>query len=181
MSRLAKKPITLPKGVEAKLSGEKLEVKGPKGSLFLDIPKEVNVELQSDNIKVSASENIGQKPAFLGLYRSLINNNVIGVSKGFEKKLQLIGVGYRAAVKGQVLDLQLGLSHPCEMSIPKDIQIDIEKNTTITIKGIDKRLVGHFAALVRAKKPPEPYKGKGIRYIDEYVRKKAGKTAKGKG
>lgn len=180
MSRLAKKPIVLPKGVEAKKVGLKIEVKGPKGALDLEMPEGINVEISEGEINFSLDENFNLDKPMLGLYRSLLKNNVIGVSEGFEKKLQLVGVGYRAAVKGKVLDLQLGFSHPCELEIPTDIEIGIEKNTIISIKGKDKRLVGHFAAVVRAKRPPEPYKGKGVRYIDEFVRKKAGKTAKGK-
>ncbi len=180
MSRLAKKPIVLPKGVEAKKTGLKVEVKGPKGTLELEVPEGIEINISDEGINFSLKENANIKKSMLGLYRSLLNNNVTGVSQGFEKKLQLIGVGYRAAVKGTLLDLQLGLSHPCEMPIPSELQIAVEKSTMISIKGIDKRVVGQFAAEVRAKKPPEPYKGKGIRYIDEFVRKKAGKTAKGK-
>jgi large subunit ribosomal protein L6 len=180
MSRLAKKPIILPKGVEAKIAGLKLEVKGPKGLLNLELPVGLDVDITPEGIMFAVSEKSELEKPMLGLYRSLFNNNVLGVSQGFEKKLQLIGVGYRAAVNGNSVSLQLGFSHPCEVPIPSDIQVSIEKSTLITIKGVDKRLVGHFAALIRSKKPPEPYKGKGIRYVDEFVRKKAGKTAKGK-
>ncbi len=180
MSRLAKKPVVLPKGVEAKQTGSKFEVKGPKGQSDLELPLGLKVEIGEQGITMEMTEQSKLEKPMLGLYRSLINNAVIGVSQGFEKKLQLIGVGYRATVKGSILDLQLGFSHPCEMPIPEGLDIKIEKSTLMTISGKDKQLVGHFAALVRAKKPPEPYKGKGVRYVDEYVRKKAGKAAKGK-
>jgi len=115
---------------------------------------------------------------FHGLWRQLINNMVVGITTGFEKKLQLIGVGYRAAVQGRVLDLQLGYSHPCQLSIPEGIDVKVEKNTSISITGIDKQAVGQFAANVRSKRPPEPYKGKGVRYENEFVRRKAGKAGK---
>jgi len=114
---------------------------------------------------------------FHGLYRSLINNMVEGVTKGFEKSLEMIGVGYRAAVQGRLLDLQIGLSHPTKLDIPQGIEVKVDKNTLITVSGADKQMVGQFAANIRSKKPPEPYQGKGIRYVGEYVRKKAGKAA----
>jgi large subunit ribosomal protein L6 len=129
---------------------------------------------------VIKDENIKMPKTTHGLYRALINNMVIGVTKGFEMRLGLIGVGYRAAVQGQMLDLQLGFSHPTQIAIPKGISVTVDKSVTVIISGIDKHLVGQFAAAVRSMKPPEPYKGKGIRYENEFVRKKAGKAAKGK-
>lgn len=180
MSRLAKKPMLLPKGVDLTVSNRNVNVKGPKGTLSLDLPEGIELKKEDNKVNISALESAQLEKAMLGLHRSLIQNAIIGVIQGFEKKLQLIGVGYRAAIKGTKLDLQLGFSHPCEIEIPSQLKVDIEKNTTITITGIDKKLVGHFAAIVRGVKPPEPYKGKGIRYIDEFVRKKAGKAAKGK-
>lgn len=180
MSRLAKTPIPLPKGVEVKSSKGEVEVKGPKGTIKRSLPEGISVKVEEGQITVNYDEESGLKKPMYGLYWSLINNAIIGVSSGFEKKLSLIGVGYRAAVKGNVLDLQLGFSHPSQIDIPSEIQVAVEKSTLITITGIDKQLVGQFAADVRAMRPPEPYKGKGVRYVDEYVRKKAGKSAKGK-
>ena len=180
MSRLAKTPIPLPKGVEVKASNSEVEVKGPKGTKKQSIPEGISVIIKEGQATVCFDEKSGLKWPMYGLYWSLINNAIMGVSTGFEKQLSLIGVGYRAAVKGNVLDLQLGFSHPSQIDIPSDIQVAIEKNTLIKITGVDKQLVGQFAANVRAMRPPEPYKGKGVRYIDEYVRKKAGKSAKGK-
>lgn len=180
MSRLGKTPISLPKGVEVKIEGNVIHVKGPKGTLSQNLTDGINVDVQVDKLVVNIDESKKIESAFHGLYRSLISNMILGASKGFEKKLVLIGVGYRASVQGQKLDLQLGFSHPVQLEIPKTIQVAVEKSTTITITGADKHTVGQFAAAVRAKKAPEPYKGKGIRYENEYVRKKAGKAAKGK-
>ncbi|MCB1084619.1 MAG: 50S ribosomal protein L6 [Chlamydiia bacterium] len=180
MSRLGKAPIPLPKGVEVKVSKGSMEVKGPKGTIIREFPEGISVNAEKSQVMVLYDEKSGLAKPMYGLYRSLINNAVIGVSAGFEKELSLIGVGYRAAVKGDVLDLQLGFSHPSQKKIPEGIQVAVEKSTLIKITGIDKQLVGQFAADVRALRPPEPYKGKGVRYVDEYVRKKAGKSAKGK-
>ena len=179
MSRLAKKPIEVPQGTEVKIEDGKVTVKGGRGQLAQEFPRGIVVKKEDGQLWVSLEEKTKLDKAFLGLYRSLIGNIVLGVSKGFEKRLQLIGVGYRAAVKGQALDLQVGFSHPTELPIPEGINVKVEKSTLIIIDGADKRLVGQFAADVRSKRPPEPYKGKGIRYVDEYVRKKAGKAAKG--
>jgi len=180
MSRYGKTPIALPKGVEVKKNGNKLSVKGPKGQLELDLIDGLGIEEKDSKLYISLEIKINGQSAKHGLYRSLINNMVIGVSKGFEKKLTLIGVGYRAALAGTKLDLQLGFSHPTSIEVPKAIQVSVDKSTTIVIQGIDKQAVGQFAATVRSIRPPEPYKGKGVRYHDEYVRKKAGKAAKGK-
>lgn len=180
MSRLGKKPITLPKGVELKISKDQIEVKGPKGTVMRHFPKGISARLEEGKAFVEYSEGMGLEKPMHGLYRALLNNAVLGVSEGFQKQLSLVGVGYRAAVKGQVLDLQLGFSHPSQVDIPSDLKVAVEKNTLITISGVDKQLVGQFAATVRRLRPPEPYKGKGIRYVNEHVRKKAGKAAKGK-
>lgn len=180
MSRLAKTPILLPKGVEIKASKGEVEVKGPKGTVKRSIPEGISVKVEEGQISVHYDEKSELPKPMYGLHWSLINNAIIGVSTGFEKQLSLIGVGYRAAVKGTVLDLQLGFSHPTQVDIPSEIQVAVEKSVLIKVTGVDKQLVGQFAADVRAKRPPEPYKGKGIRYVDEYVRKKAGKSAKGK-
>ncbi|MCC5832101.1 MAG: 50S ribosomal protein L6 [Chlamydiales bacterium] len=178
MSRKAKVPITLLKGVEAKLDGRILTVKGPKGTLTRELMKGIEVVIDGGEIKVSLAPSMSEASNFLGLYWSLISNMASGVATGFEKRLEMIGVGFRAAVQGNLLDLQIGVSHPTKVSIPEGIEVSVEKNTLITIKGIDKQLVGQFAADIRAKRPPEPYKGKGIRYADEYVRRKAGKAGK---
>jgi large subunit ribosomal protein L6 len=178
MSRKARLPISLPKGVEAKFDGKVISVKGPKGSLTREIREEVHITVANGQIIVKLHEGKEESSNILGLYWALIFNMVKGVNEGFEKRLEMVGVGFRAAVQGKLLDLQIGLSHPTKIKIPEGVEVAVEKNTNIQIKGIDKRLVGQFAADVRGKKPPEPYKGKGIRYVDEYVRKKAGKAGK---
>jgi large subunit ribosomal protein L6 len=178
MSRKARMPITLPKGVEAKFDGKVVTVKGPKGTLTQEIMKGVVMTIEDGKVVVSLHESAESARNILGLSWSLIANMVQGVSSGFEKRLEMVGVGFRAAVQGKLLDLQIGLSHPTKIEIPAGIDVAVEKNTNIQIKGIDKRVVGQFAADVRGKKPPEPYKGKGIRYSDEHVRRKAGKAGK---
>ncbi len=175
MSRKGKLPIPLPKGVEVKVSGSEVVVKGPKGTLRQPLHDGVKVHVEKEQVHVSVEDD--EMGNFHGLFRSLINNMVLGALQGFEKKLEMIGVGYRAAVQGRELDLQIGRSHPTKIPIPESVQVSIEKGTLITIKGCDSQVVGQFAATVRAKKPPEPYQGKGIRYAGEYVRKKAGKAA----
>ncbi len=178
MSRKAKVPIQLPKGVEAKVEGRKLVVKGPKGSLTRELIDGILVKVEDGKIIVKQEEAKSEESNYLGLSWALIANMVKGCADGFEEKLEMVGVGYRAAVQGKLLDLQIGLSHPTKMPIPEGIKVAVEKNTAITISGIDKQQVGQFAADVRAKKKPEPYQGKGIRYAGEYVRKKAGKAGK---
>lgn len=180
MSRYGKSPIPVPKGVEVKFDNKKVKVKGPKGELVTPLPDGLTLKVEPDHLTVALDGAKEVTTACQGLYRSLVNNMVVGVSKGFEVILQMIGVGYRAAMKGDMLDLQVGFSHPTQVNVPKGVKVEIEKNTRIIITGFDKQVVGQFAATVRAKKPPEPYKGKGIRYENEYVRKKAGKAAKGK-
>ncbi len=177
MSRYGKSPIILPTGVEVKKAGNKVLVKGPKGELDLEVKQGIEVVVKEGKVLVTLEEKSSLPTAMHGLFRSLINNMIIGVSKGFEKRLSLIGVGYRAAISGNQLDLQLGFSHPSSLEIPKEVNVKVEKATTIIIEGIDKHRVGQFAASVRSLRPPEPYKGKGIRYEEEYVRKKAGKAA----
>ena len=181
MARYGKSPIPVPKGVEVKLHEGKLNVKGAKGNLAIPLPEGIKVTLQNDNVIVEADEKANLAKPTHGLFRSMINNMVIGVSAGYEKRLSLVGVGYRAALSGSNLDLQLGFSHPLKVAIPSTIKVTIDKSVMIIITGIDKQVVGQFAAQVRALRPPEPYKGKGIRYENEFVRKKAGKAAKGKG
>lgn len=178
MSRKAKVPIALPKGVEVKIDGKTVTVKGPKGALTVEVMKGIDVQVSDNQLTASLLPHAELDSNFLGLFWSLLSNMVKGVVSGFEKKLEMIGVGFRAAVKGDMLDLQIGVSHPVKVAIPKGLEVSIEKNTFITVKGIDKQVVGQFAADIRAKRPPEPYKGKGIRYADEYVRRKAGKSGK---
>ncbi len=180
MSRKGKLPITVPKNVEVKLSATEISVKGPKGTLHQNFLEGIRAQQEGDQLTVfivEGHEGIGN---FHGLYRSLIHNLIIGVTEGFEKKLEMIGVGYRAALQGRSLDLQLGFSHPTKLTIPEGIQVAVEKSTQISIKGANKQEVGQFAATVRAQRPPEVYQGKGIRYAGEYVRKKAGKAAASK-
>lgn len=178
MSRKGRLPIALPKGVEVKIQDSLIHVKGPKGSLSHDIAPGVIVTQEEGHVLVAVEGDSKRSRAFHGLYRAIVNNMVHGTSIGFEKKLEMVGVGYRASVQGTLLDLQVGYSHPTQLPIPDGIQVKVDKNTLITIAGIDKQVVGEFAAKVRAKRPPEPYQGKGIRYVDEYVRRKAGKAAK---
>jgi large subunit ribosomal protein L6 len=177
MSRKGKQPISIPTGVEVKVNGSKVSVKGPKGNLSHDIMEGLVIKIEKNELEVILPEAISSKGNFHGLYRGLINNMVVGVSHGFEKKLEMQGVGYRAAVQGNLLDIQVGLSHPMKLEIPKELQVKVDKNTAITITGADKQQVGQFAATVRSVKPPEPYQGKGIRYVGEHVRRKAGKAA----
>ncbi|EPP34475.1 ribosomal protein L6 [Chlamydia ibidis] len=179
MSRKARDPIVLPQGVEVSIQNDEILVKGPKGSLKQKLAKEVEINIQDREIFVCAAAHVVDRPSRMqGLYWALISNMVHGVHTGFEKRLEMIGVGFRAAVQGSVLDLSIGVSHPMKLAIPEELQVSVEKNTLISVKGINKQLVGEFAATIRAKRPPEPYKGKGIRYENEYVRRKAGKAAK---
>jgi large subunit ribosomal protein L6 len=180
MSRLGKSPIPLPDKVEISMSGGMVNVKGPKGTLSRPLPQGISIKVEDKKVFVLRDEKVEMPRTTHGLQRALINNLIVGASKGFEVRLSLIGVGYRAALQGQKLDLQIGLSHPTQLEVPKGVNVAIDKSVLIIISGIDKHVVGQFAAAVRAKKPPEPYKGKGIRYENEYVRKKDGKAAKGK-
>jgi large subunit ribosomal protein L6 len=180
MSKIGKKPIAVPAGVEINITGSALEVKGPKGSLNLDIHPDAIVEVKEDEIVVSKNpKNVGSKTAAAvwGLTRSLVNNMVIGVTTGYEKKLELQGVGFRMAVQGKKIVMALGFSHPVEVDIPENLEAKIEENNVLRISGIDKQAVGQFAANVRSLKKVEPYKGKGFRYSGEKVRRKVGKKA----
>lgn len=177
MSRVGKTVIPVPKGVEVKKNGSVVSVKGPKGTLQLTLYPGIDIVIQPDHIEVTADENKADIGKFHGLMRALINNMVTGVTKGFEKRLEMIGVGYRASVQGKEVDLQVGNSHPTRLPIPEGVTVAVEANTKILVTGADVQKVGQFAASIRAIKPPEPYQGKGIRYKDEYVRKKAGKAA----
>ncbi len=181
MSHVGKQPIVLPSGVNVRLDGSKIEVKGPKGVLSFTIPEGITVDINGDVLRVKKME-IGDRKrarkleAFYGLTRAIVNNMVIGVSQGFTKNLEIIGVGYRARVDGKTLVLNLGYSHPINFPIPDDVSISVEGNI-IKVEGISKERVGQIAANIRAYRPPEPYKGKGIRYVGEYVIRKVGKAA----
>ncbi len=178
MSRIGKLPVSLPAGVEVKVDGNNLiTVKGPKGELQEQVSKRLKVEVKDGVLTVTPDGSDKETRAAHGLYRSLINNMVTGVTAGFEKKLQLGGVGYKAEKKGKVLALQLGYSHPVEMEDPEGIQTEVAGSEVI-VKGIDKAVVGNYAANIRAKRPVEPYKGKGFRYVGENVLRKEGKTGK---
>ncbi|OQW94681.1 MAG: 50S ribosomal protein L6 [Beggiatoa sp. IS2] len=169
MSRIAKKPVPIPKGVEVALQDQQITVKGTKGSLTHFIHNAVNVELAQDVLTFVPNKASAAADALAGTTRALVNNMVHGVSQGFERKLQLVGVGYRAQVKGKTLDLTLGFSHPVSFAIPEGIVIEMAGQTEILIKGIDKQQVGQVAANIRAFRPPEPYKGKGVRYANEVI------------
>ncbi|AOT06539.1 MULTISPECIES: 50S ribosomal protein L6 [Pseudoalteromonas] len=174
MSRIAKAPIAVPAGVEVAINGQEIKVKGKNGELTRVLNDAVEVVL-NDNVITTAPREVANAWAQAGTARALINNMIIGVNEGFEKKLQLVGVGYRAAVKGKVLDLTLGFSHPVNFEIPAGITIEAPSQTEIVVKGADKQLVGQTAANIRSYREPEPYKGKGVRYADEHVRRKEAK------
>ena len=176
MSRTGKQPITLPKGVKAAVSGNTVNIEGPKGKLNVTLPSGIKVEVQEDKVVVSRLNDEKQNKSMHGTARALINNMVVGVSEGFKKELEIVGVGYKAQMKGKDLALNVGFSHPVEFKIPEGLKVSVPKPNRIEIEGIDKQLLGQFAADVRGVNPPEPYKGKGIRYAGEEVRKKLGKA-----
>lgn len=179
MSRIGKNPIAVPSNVTVMVDGNLVTVKGPKGSLTREIRPEITVVVQEGLILVSPTGETRLHRSLHGLSRTLINNMVIGVSAGFTKNLELVGVGYRAAsTNPRLLTLQLGYSHPVEVALPEGIEAKVEANTKVAISGIDKQAVGDIAALIRSHRPPEPYKGKGVRYANEVVRRKAGKSGK---
>jgi len=173
MSRIAKSPVTIPAGVTVKLDNQTLSVKGSKGSLKFALHDSVAVSQEADVLTVSSKDEKNWSQA--GTARSLINNMIIGVSTGFERKLQLVGVGYRAKASGNVLNLSLGFSHPLDYQLPEGITAETPSNTEIVLRGIDKQALGQAAAEIRAFRAPEPYKGKGVRYADEHVRRKEAK------
>ncbi len=175
MSRIGKRPIPVPGDVLAKLDGEILTVKGPKGELSRKISPMVRIEIKEGMIQVSRSDETRQAGAMHGLFRVLIDNMVTGVTKGFEKRLEIVGVGYRAELKGRSIIFNLGYSHPIDFGLPDGIEAKIEK-AQITLSGIDKELLGMTAAKIRGLRAPEPYKGKGIKYAEEQIRRKAGKA-----
>jgi large subunit ribosomal protein L6 len=176
MSRIGNAPITLPKGVVVSTSGNDVQVKGPKGTLTQSIKEAITVTVDDGTVSLDRENDERTTKALHGLYRALINNMVIGVSEGYSKELTAVGVGYRAALKGSNLELQVGFSHPVNITAPDGINFEVPEPTKIIVSGIDKQKVGQVAANIRSVRPPEPYKGKGIRYVDEYVRRKAGKA-----
>ena len=175
MSRIGKKPVPLPKGVTASIAGQTVKVKGPKGELSVKLVNDVDVASDAGSVTISPREGAEKGRQMWGLSRTLVNNLVVGVTTGFQQKLEINGVGYRAAVQGKNLNLQLGFSHDVVYPIPAGITITAEKPTAITVAGIDKQLVGQVAAEIRGYRPPEPYKGKGVKYAEEHIRRKEGK------
>jgi large subunit ribosomal protein L6 len=176
MSRIGKIPVPVPPKVKVELQGRKVFVEGPKGKLDFELPKRMSIKLDGGNMLISRDGDDAQARALHGLSRALVNNMVKGVSDGFVKKLEIQGVGFKAAVQGKVVNLVLGYSHPINYPIPDQISVKVEENTKLTIEGPSKQLVGQVAAEIRSFYPPEPYKGKGVRYANEKVRRKEGKT-----
>ena len=179
MSRIGRLPITVPAGVTVEIAANnKVTVKGPKGTLVKELPIEMEIKQEGDQIVVTRPNDLKRMKSLHGLTRTLINNMVVGVTAGYEKVLEVNGVGYRAAKSGNKLTLSLGYSHPVEMIDPEGVETVLEGQNKITVKGIDKEKVGQYAAEIRDKRRPEPYKGKGIKYADEVIRRKVGKTGK---
>ena len=179
MSRIGRMPIAVPAGVTVDIAeNNKVTVKGPKGTLERVLPAEMEIKLEGSEVVVSRPNDLKKMKSLHGLTRTLINNMVIGVSEGYEKKLEINGVGYRAQKQGKKLVLSLGYSHPVEMEDPEGLETVVDGTNIIVVKGIDKEKVGQYAAEIRAKRAPEPYKGKGIKYADEVIRRKVGKTGK---
>ena len=175
MSRVAKQPIRVPSGVEITIDGQCVTVKGPKGTLEHRIHDTVEVVRDDDALKFSAREGAENGMALAGTTRSVINNMVVGVSEGFERRLQLVGIGYRAQMQGKAVNLTLGFSHPIKFEAPEGVTIETPSQTEIVVRGVDKQKVGQAAAEIRAFRPPEPYKGKGVKYDDELIRRKEAK------
>ncbi|MCD7724764.1 MAG: 50S ribosomal protein L6 [Clostridiales bacterium] len=179
MSRIGRMPIAIPAGVTVEVAeNNKVTVKGPKGTLERVLPSEMDIKVEADHVVVTRPNDLKKMKSFHGLTRTLINNMVVGVTEGFEKKLEVNGVGYRASKSGKTLTLNLGYSHPVVMTDPDGIETVVDGQNLIIVKGIDKEKVGQFAAEIRDKRRPEPYKGKGIKYVDETIRRKVGKTGK---
>ena len=176
MSRVGKKPINVPKGAEVRLDGEVLSVKGPKGELRRLIHSKVGLDINGSQITLSISDNSKESRSLIGLFRSLIANMILGVTEGFKKTLEITGVGYRVERSGNKLVFNLGYSNPIRYDIPKGIEVQLDQKTKIVLNGIDKELLGTVAAKIRSFRPPEPYKGKGVKYLGEMVRRKAGKV-----
>src|SRR6476646_8069353 len=176
MSRIGKQPIAMPTQVKVEVKGQQVFVEGPKGKLNMELPRRTSLKVEGSQVLVSRQGDDAQAKALHGLSRALVNNMVKGVSEGFVKKLEIQGVGFKAAVQGKVVNMALGYSHPINYPIPDTITVKVEENTKLTIEGPNKELVGKVAAELRSYYPPEPYKGKGVRYTDEHVVRKEGKT-----
>jgi large subunit ribosomal protein L6 len=177
MSRIGKKPISLPKGVEVKLSGRTISVKGPKGTLSRALHGDIDVKVEGQSLTFVPKAEAEDAARFHGLTRTLVSNMVVGVTEGFSRRLKLVGVGYRAASQGKGLSLSLGYSHPVVFDPPAGIELKVDAQTTIVVSGADKEMVGQVAAKIRGFRPPEPYHGKGVRYEDEHIATKVGKAA----
>lgn len=178
MSRIGKLPVQIPDGVTVDIKNHVITVKGPKGTLAQEVDSALQLEVNDKELIISRPNDLKRNRSLHGLFRSLIQNMVTGVTQGYEKRLQIVGVGYRASKEGKKLNLQLGFSHPVVMDDPEGITVEVPTQTEIIVKGIDKQLVGNYAAKIRAWREPEPYKGKGIRYFGENVRRKEGKAGK---
>jgi large subunit ribosomal protein L6 len=176
MSRIGRATISIPKGVEVKLAEQSISIKGPKGELSTSLPSPITAEIADGELKFNRPDDSRDNRSLHGLARALANNMVTGVTTGFEKELEIQGIGYRADMRGSKLGLALGFSHPVEVEVPKGLKVSVDGTTRIKIAGADKQLVGQFAANIRSIRPPEPYKGKGIRYLNEHVRRKVGKA-----
>jgi large subunit ribosomal protein L6 len=176
MSRIGKQPIAIPPKVKVDVKGSKVFVEGPKGKLDMEIPRRTSLKIDNGNVLVSRDGDDAEARAMHGLSRALLNNLVKGVSEGYVKKLEINGVGFKAAVQGKVVNLSLGYSHPINYDIPEQIKVTVDENTKITIEGPNKQVVGQVAAELRSYYPPEPYKGKGVKYADERIERKEGKT-----
>ena len=176
MSRIGKQPITIPAKVKVEVNGQKVRVEGPKGKLNWELPNRTSIKVEGTTVTISRKGEDSESRALHGLSRALVNNMVKGVSDGFVKKLEINGVGFKAAVVGKVVNLSLGYSHPLNYAIPDQIKVTVEENTKLTIEGPDKQLVGKVASEIRSYYPPEPYKGKGVKYSDEKIVRKEGKT-----
>ena len=181
MSRVAKNPISITDGVNISVDNNKVIVKGPKGELEFVLPETVSLNISDEFINVEYNEAVQQSVALAGTTRSIVNNMIIGVSQGFEKKLELIGVGYRAKASGKLLELTLGFSHPIKYQLPPEVEVETPSQTEVVLKSHNKQILGQAAAEIRAFRPPEPYKGKGVRYADEQVKRKEAKKAAGAG
>ena len=175
MSRIGQSPVSIRENVEAILENKSLKIRGPKGFLEMEVSNSVDLKINDDNILIENKDNTLKGKANWGTTRALINNMVIGVTTGFTKNLEIVGVGYRATVSGKKLTLNLGLSHAVEIEIPDDIEVKMDGNTKLAISSVNKQKLGQFCSVIRSKRPPEPFKGKGIRYADEYIIRKEGK------